>query len=275
MSLEIKPKIFIAVPAYGQSMCAQTVSTIMNLDRLLTSTEMFGGFGTLSFPDIVEVRDIFLSIWYDKILTSHLLFIDSDMAFDPQLIVDMIKMDKPLVGALCPKRRLPIEFAGRAMQGKCDIINGFMEVHGVGGAIMLIRRDCIDAILAKFPEISDTVTVANHASKDLFAKYDAKRLIRAFDHVTMNGEKFSEDLSLCWRWHQAAPEKWRLARDPTQAQVWANITYPITHVGPHEFVGAYIDQIRDQINIEPIPDPAAEQPIATEVAALAMQEAAE
>jgi len=274
MSLDLKPKIFVACPAYGQIMQAQTVSTLMALDRMLMATDMAGGFGTLSFPDIVEVRDIFLTIWYDRINTSHLLFIDSDMAFDPQLVVDMIRMDKPLVGALCPKRKLPLEFAGRAMTGKCDIVNGFMEVHGVGGAITLIRRDCVDAIMAKFPEISDTVTVANHASKDLFDKHNVKRLIRAFDHITIEGEKFSEDLSFCWRWHQAAPEQWRLPRDPSRAQVWANITYPITHVGPHEFVGAYIDQIRDQINVAPAK--AEPQPMMSpEVAAMAMPVAAE
>lgn len=242
--VQATPKIFIALPAYGQIVTAQTVSSLMSLSNVLFANQLGGGFGTLSFPDISEIRNIFLTVWYDKVQTSHMLFIDADMGFDPQLIVDMIAFNKPLVGALCPKRKLPVEFAGRARTGNCQVINGFMEVDGIGGAVMLIRRDAVDAILKAEPHLSDEVTIKNHAAKELLEAHGVKRLIRAFDKVVRNGETFSEDLSFCFRWKDAAPEEFRNTPDKT-GEVWANIMHPVTHVGPHEYTARYYDHIKD------------------------------
>ena len=257
-----QPSVFIACPAYGQILTGQTSSTLVGLTRSLIQANMMGGFGTLSFPDISEIRNIFLTIWYDIIKSTHLLFVDADMGFEPQLILDMIAFDKPLVGALCPKRKLPIEFAGRAKPGECKIVNGFMEVDGVGGAIMLIRRDCVDGILERDPALIDTITVKNHAAKELLDQYKVTRMLRAFDKVTIKGETFSEDLSFCLRHKQGGGD------------VWGNIMYNIVHVGPHEFQGRYYDHIKDLIKPEqPAVTAPAPMAIPPEVQAALMQAA--
>ena len=58
-------------------------------------------FAGNSYADIVEGRNFLL-----KTDASHLLFLDADMGFDPQLIVDMIAFDQPLTGAAYPKREI-------------------------------------------------------------------------------------------------------------------------------------------------------------------------
>lgn len=236
MNIQVQPKVFVAVPAYGQVIFSTTTSSLIALSRALEMNGMAGGFGTLSYPDIVEIRNIFLTIWYDRIQTSHMLFIDADMGFAPELILDMIRFSKPLVGALCPKKKLPIEFAGRAKVGDSRVVNGFMEVNGIGGAVMLISREVVTAMLQKYPEISDTTTVKNHAAKQILEQQGVNRLIKAFNKVSIDGEEFSEDLSFCHRWNACGGE------------VWANIMHPVTHVGLHEFTGAYWDQIKDHVH---------------------------
>ena len=233
------PKVFAALPAYGQILCSGTHTTLLALQREFIKHGIDGGHGTLSYPDIVAIRNIFLTIWYDKIASSHMLFIDSDMSFAPQLVIDMLNANQPLVGALCPKKKLPIEFAGRAKVGDVRLINGHMEVAGVGGAIMLIRRDAVQAMLEKFPEMSDTITVKNHAAREILESQGVTRMIRAFDPVVIDGEKFSEDLSFCHRHTMCGGE------------VWANIMHKVTHIGLYEFTGCYFDQIKDHIQQHP------------------------
>ncbi len=233
------PRVFLFVPAYGQMMTTATASSLMATQRVIEHNGMGGGFGTLSYPDIVEIRNIALTIWYDRIQTSHMLFIDADMGWDAQLVLDMLAFNKPLVGALCPKKKLPIEFAGRAKMGDVQVVNGFMEVNGIGGAVMLIQRDVVTKMLERFPEINDTVTVKNHAAKDIMESQGVTRLIRAFDPVTIEGEKFSEDLSFCHRWQACGGD------------VWANITHKISHVGLYEFSGCYFDVVKDSIQQTP------------------------
>ena len=248
MTLIIPPRVFVAVPAYGEHMSTRTVNALLGLQRSLLAHDCSGGYGSLSFPDIGEIRNIFLTVWYDKVQTSHLLFIDSDMGFDAQLVIDMLSIDKPLVGALCPKRKLPIEFAGRALKGDARIINNaFMEVDGIGAAVMLIRRDAVDAVLGRYPELIDEVSWKNHAAKGMLDSYGVTRLIRGFDPLYVDGEKFSEDLSFCRRY-----------RD-TGGEIWANISHQITHVGMYDYGGRYLDVIKDQI--KPVGAPAAAPPV--------------
>ncbi len=235
MNEQPKPSIFICVPAYGQIVNSQLLSSCVALTRALDQHGMNGGFGTLSYPDIEEIRNIFVTLFYDKVQASHLLFLDSDMAFPPELILEMIAFNQPIVGALCPKKKLPIEFAGRAKQGDARIVNGFMEVNGVGMAITLISREVITAMLQKWPELSDTITIKNHAAKSILDANGITRMLTPFNKLSINGEKFSEDLSFCHRWNQCG------------GQVWANITHDITHVGLYEYRGNYHEKIKEQI----------------------------
>lgn len=242
--IEYTPKVFTFVPAYGQMMTAQTASSLLSTQRLLIQNNLDGGFGTLSYPDIVEIRNIALSLWYDRIQTSHMLFYDADMSNSSDLIMDMIRFNRPLVGALCPKKKLPIEFAGRAQMGDVPVVDGFMKVAGIGGAIMLISREVVTAMLAREPELSDTVTVKNHAAKGILEGQGVTRLIKAFNKVSIDGEEFSEDLSFCHRWTACGGE------------IWANIMHPVTHVGMYEYQGRYYDHIKDHIrgvNDPPLP----------------------
>lgn len=240
-------KVFIAAPAYGQTMITTTVSSLIATTRMLDAHGINGGFGTLSYPDIVEIRNIFVTMWMDSVKTSHMLFVDADMGFPPELIIDMINLDKPLVGALCPKKKLPIEFAGRAKPGDAKVVNGFMEVNGIGGAIMLIKREVVTAMLQKWPELSDEVTIKNHAAKSILDGHNITRLIKAFNKLSINGEEFSEDLSFCHRWNMCGGD------------IWANITYPISHIGLYEYQGAYYNQIKD--HMRPVEPPAMQPPV--------------
>lgn len=228
-------KITICLPAYGQTNFTQTTSSLIALNRELVQRGLDGGFMTLSYPDIVEVRNIFTSIWMDRIQTSHMLFIDADMGFAPQLVLDMLAFDKPLVGALCPKKKVPLEFAGRAKPGDARVVNGHMEVNGIGGALTLIKREVVTSMLAKFPDLDDRVSVKNHAAREILEQNGVQRMIRVFDPLWVDGEKFSEDLSFSIRWQQCGGE------------IWANIMHEVCHVGLYEYKGLFYETIKDHI----------------------------
>jgi hypothetical protein len=238
-------KIAISTPAYGEMFYTAYVQSLFRLARTLEQRQWPSSFAAISYADIVESRNFLLTRWFDKTDASHVLFLDADMGFDPQLIVDMIAFDQPLTGVACPKRKidldrlvklvnkgLPPEPAlarahsfnlRRPKSGTFDR-KGFIEVDGCGAGILLIKRSCVDEMLKKFPELSDT-----KASKTAPIAKNLDRLIRAFDPVVIDGARLSEDLSFCHRWRQCG------------GQIWANIAYEITHVGLHHFKGRYRD----------------------------------
>jgi hypothetical protein len=241
-------KILIATPAYGETFYTPYVSSVIRLQRLMARNKWDSTFASIAYADIVESRNFLLTHWYDKTDATHMLFIDADMGYDPKLIADMVGLRKPIVGVIAPRRQIDLnrlvdlaakgekpesaiarahEFLVRPVSrtAKPRIVNGFMEVQGCGAGIMLIERGCVKTMLEKLPQLSDT-----KAKKTSPLARNLDRLIRAFEPVTVDGGRLSEDYSFCHRW-----------RTNCGGEIWANISHQIIHVGLHRFAGRYQD----------------------------------
>lgn len=236
--------IYVFVPAFGQQITAATFLTTHALQQTLSSKGIGGGISTLSFPDIAELRGMALTMWYDTMPhVSHLLFVDSDMAFPPDLVLDMLMFDEPLVGTIYRQRKPELGWAGSGNgQPVTERRGNFMKVEGVGMGCTLIRRDLITAMLEKMPEIVDT-RLALHPAGETMRSAGATRLIRAFEKLDIPERGIvSEDLSFCIRAAQCGI--------PT----WAAVGHKISHVGPYDYQGRYLDVVeqlqRNQIAAE-------------------------
>lgn len=182
-------------------------------------------FGTQSYPDIAELRNMFLSLWFDRIDASHMLMVDDDMDFEPRLLLDMLAFDQPLVGCLYPKRTLPIEFVGRPLTG-AQPKNGFLEMEGIGFGVTLIRRDCVQAMIDSGNAASD-YRLDTHVSGPMLKAQGLTRIIRAFDKIETATGALSEDLSFCHRYRDSG------------GQVWAATDHTVTHIGQYGFSGQF------------------------------------
>src|SRR5688500_16903210 len=124
-----KPSIMICVPAYGQSVTAQTMESLFKLAQFLSFNQIRHQLSWYSAADIVEVRNLFLTTWYDtQPQFSHLLFVDADMGFEPHLIRDMVKFDKPLTGTFYARRQMQASVVGATLHSDHtlkDVVNGF------------------------------------------------------------------------------------------------------------------------------------------------------
>lgn len=245
--------VFIAVPGFGQIISATTFLTTHALRAAMSAKGIGGGISTLSFPDIAELRSMFMTIWYDTMPKStHMLFIDSDMGFPPDLVIDMLLFDEPLIGAIYPQRKLPLSWAGSGTGTPTTERRGdFMQVEGVGFGCTLIRRDLVTTMLEKMPHIVDN-RLALHPAGETLRQAGTNRLIRAFEKVDLPDRGIvSEDLSFCIRWRECGGE------------CWAAIGHRMSHVGPFDYAGRYLDAIEQ-----------ASEPIAGMEAPAPMDEAA-
>lgn len=225
--------VFIFVPAFGQIVTATTFLTTHALRQHLNDKGIGGGISTLSFPDIAELRSMAMTIWYDTMPTSdYLLFIDADMGFSPDIVSDMILFDEPLIGAIYPQRKMPLSWAGSGTGATTTERRGnFMLVEGVGMGCTLIRRDLVTKMLEKMPELVDK-RLALHPAGETLRSAGTNRLIRAFEKLDLPERGVvSEDLSFCLRWQQCG------------GQTWASVGHKMSHVGPFDYCGRYLDVV--------------------------------
>jgi hypothetical protein len=226
-------KLFIFVPAFGQTLTVTTFLTTHALQQHLATKSIQCGISSTSFPDIAELRSMALTIWYDTMPdVSHMLFIDSDMGFQPDMVTDMLMFDEPIVGAIYPQRKFPQSWAG---SGTGDAVTerrgNFMKVEGVGMGCTLIRRDAVTKMVEQMPELIDT-RLTLHPAGEMLRGAGTNRIIRAFEKLDLPERGLvSEDLSFCIRWLRCG------------GSVWAAIGYKISHVGPFDFGARYLDGI--------------------------------
>lgn len=263
--------ILIFVPAFGQQMLACTAMTLQSVQMAFAQKGISSGFSTLSFPDIAELRSMVSTMFFespDMAAFTHLLMVDADMGFAPQLPMDMLLLDEPLVGSIYAQRRQPTSWAGSGTgEAQAERRGDFMRVEGVGMGCTLIRRDAFAAIAANAPaeherEIDQIIgedantfrdagvydavrstigrslppffdtRITMHPGKEMLAGAKCSRLIRFFDPLDISGRgRISEDLSFCIR------AGW--AGIPT----WAAIGHRISHVGQFDYGARYLDHV--------------------------------
>lgn len=219
-----KPSVLIFVPAYGGHVSVQTFGSVLAISAALAHRGIASAVTTPGMPDIVLLRNLVTTLWFDGSPFSHLLHIDSDMGIPPQLVLDMLDFGEPVVGALYPKKDLNLTWAASGHGLGAEVRGAFMHVEGVGAGCLLVRRDAVATMIEK----GDCEDRNIDPFRAQFEPLGIKRLLRLFDNVELPDRgRVAEDLSFCMRWNACG------------GKVWAATHFPITHVGLHEFTACY------------------------------------
>src|SRR5438552_171539 len=102
-------ELLIAIPTYGGSVKTGCLSSVYSLGVQLTAANIKAPLALMDSADIVTARNVLASALLTQGAT-HILFVDSDMQFDPSTVAKMIKADEPIIGCVYPRRRPGNEF---------------------------------------------------------------------------------------------------------------------------------------------------------------------
>jgi hypothetical protein len=240
-------KIMVATPAFGEMFYTPYVQSVLKLQDALHQRKWSMLHSSIGYALVEDARNYLLTRWFDKSDATHLLFVDADMGFEPQLILDMVEFDRPVTGVIYTKRRIDLmklarlaakgeapqqaiahahEFIIRPLRGRQPRqVKGFMEVEGCGTGILLIQRRAVATMLEVLPEINDTNP---KLTAQLAVGLD--RLIRAFDTINVGGVPLVDDYAFCHRWQTLC-----------EGELWARVDQSVTHIGLHKFASSYID----------------------------------
>lgn len=238
----------IATPAYGSRMSVPYVTSLLRLMFEPRGDVRFS-WNTIDFYDIVLARNYLISNFYfHQRNASHMLFLDEDMGFDPNMVHDMLATGQDLVGSLYARRKIDLQalHAAGARQEPYAQANarasefigsaigpapwpGFVEANVCGTGAMLISRRCIDTMIERCPDIVDEKRFKNIPMTAHF-----ERFLTPFNKVLLDDIELSEDFSFCYRWRMLCG-----------GRLYANTSYPVQHMGLMTFSTRYADLTGD------------------------------
>jgi hypothetical protein len=248
--------ILLATPTYS-GLGPEYVASMMRLQRALGAQGIRSRNVFNSMAEVARSRNALATHFWESPELTHLLFVDSDMSFEPSAVDALIRARRPLVGAVYPKRKLDLErFAAEARRQpdtrlaiaaalewvvvpgseSAEVADGLCKVDGLGMGLCLIARDVFARMLEAGPISRDPTP---HAT--LLHKGPA---LGFFDTIQTDQGLVPEDLAFCRRWRQCGGD------------VWAMLDQEIGHVGSMVFRGRCLDALMAGAERQPPEAPA-------------------
>lgn len=235
------PFILIATPVYGKVTYEQHTQSILKLFSDAAQRGIRMSRMTVSDSLITRSRDNLTSLFLQEQQFTHLLWIDADIAFEPDQVWRLLEHDEgvcvaayPFKGiqwpdpATLPKGISPYglqmathRYVLNSVAGAVPTQDEFIEVLDGATGFMLIKREVLQAMVEAYPELSYWSDQPGWDNPYQYLFYE--EMIEELPDGKRR--RLSEDYAFCRKWQKIG------------GTIWLDLNSKLTHIGPHEFVG--------------------------------------
>ncbi|QAZ66329.1 hypothetical protein [Solidesulfovibrio carbinolicus] len=237
-----KPMLMIGTPAYSGQVTVAYLRAVVSCIGFLDSQGIKTGMLTPSQESLIpRARNLIANEFLRLKEYTHLLFIDADIGFSPELPLKYLEADKDVVCGIYPVKYLDIDklrcidnkvlsrvAAGASMHyavklkpgGRPEPVTGLLPVEYGATGFMMIKRETLERMAAHYPELGYDYSHTNDDNINNVAFFDT-----AID--VENREYLPEDYAFCKRWTDMGGE------------IFADVHSVFTHVGSFEFTGNF------------------------------------
>lgn len=135
---------------------------------------------------------------------SHMLFIDADIGFSPDAVLRLLAHNQPLVGATYAKKTLgPVQFAVSLLPRAERTDTGLVEVNGLPGGFLMIRRDCAERMAGAYRDLAFEPKDGKDSEQGW-----RRHLFNVFGAELADRTRWSEDIAFCRRWAAIGGQVW-------------------------------------------------------------------
>lgn len=248
-----KNKLFIATPMYGGMNHGLYMKSCLDLQTVMIKYGIEVKFSFLFNESLITRARNYLVDEFLRTDYTHMMFIDSDIHFDPNDVIALMALDKDVIGGPYPKKSInwgnvaetarrnpdlnPKELENLVGEYVFNVVKGTqqfqvsepLEVMEIGTGHMMIKRNVFEKMGEAFPQIRykpDHVGQANFdGSRYIHAYFDT--VIDTKDSYTGGGSDryLSEDYMFCQMWRKIGGQVYLCPWMRTQ------------HIGTYAFTG--------------------------------------
>ena len=219
-------RVHICMPCYGGML---TESTFMSYIKWSNTCRQLGIDWTMETMTneslISRARNTLTAKFLHNKESTHLMFVDADIGWEPWHLLVMLNAQKDVIGGLYPMKSLPVKWCVNGFDGAQVSEDGTLqEVSKTGTGFMLIKRDVfekLNAHPATKPFIND---IGLPAELNPYMK-------TYFDTAVRENRYYSEDWTFCENWRDIG------------GQVWVDKRVLLRHTGTYVFDYQTQDQL--------------------------------
>jgi len=243
--------IYIAVPCYGGEVTEPFFISMVETLQMFNSIGCKFSINTIQDSLISRARNLLVAKFLASKDSTHILFIDADIGFDPREVLKLLVKDKDIITGSYPIKEVDwaqvkvnadagvhqdrlLEQSVRFVtnfkpddDGVVQLKDGLIEVYDAGTGFMLIKREAFMRLIDAYPElkfIDDGGALSGDDANYSYAFFNS--------YIDENGRFLSEDYGFCRYWQKIG------------GQIFVEPTIRLTHVGKLKFQGALMNSLR-------------------------------
>lgn len=195
-------KAHIAMPCYGGML---TESCFMSFIKFANTARQLGIDWTLETMVneslISRARNTLTAKFLHQKDSTHLMFIDADIGWEPWHLLVLLNRDKDMIGGLYPMKTMPIKWVVNGFEGAEEGPDGLQEVSKTGTGFLLTKRHVFEK-MAGHPAVKQ---YKNDIGLD--PVYD-QYLRTYWDTAVRQNRYYSEDWTACENWRDMGGKIW-------------------------------------------------------------------
>ena len=194
--------VHICMPCYGGML---TESTFMSYIKWANTARQLGLNWTVETMTneslISRARNTLVAKFLQNPQSTHLMFIDADIGWEPWHLLVLLDRDVDVIGGLYPMKSLPIKWVVNGFDGAEEGENGLQEVSKTGTGFMLVKRHVFD-------KLNSHPAVKPFANDIGLPKELDQHLRTYYDTAVRENRYYSEDWTFCENWRDIGGKVW-------------------------------------------------------------------
>ena len=212
--------VHFATPCYGGNIMEGCFSSYLRYSMLAMKHDIPFSLDTMVNESLVcRARNNLVAKFLANKDATHLMFIDADIAWEPESVLRLVLHDKGVVCGAYPMKSEPVRYVLNIIED-AQHHDPLYEVSTSGTGFMLIKREVIEALAAAMPELKyrDILKLGEQYEPHMYALFDTI--------IDENGHYLSEDWTFCKR-----------VREVLKKPIWVDTGIKLDHLGTHRFRG--------------------------------------
>jgi len=162
--------------------------------------------------------------------STHLMFIDADIGWEPWHVLVMLNRDVDVIGGLYPMKSLPIKWCVNGFEGAEEGPDGLQEVSKTGTGFLLIKRHVFEKLNAH--------PATRPFNNDIGLPPELNVHMKTyFDTAVRENRYYSEDWTFCENFRDLG------------GKIWVDKRVLLRHTGTYVYDQADQDRIHKELSI--------------------------